>query len=274
MNETKIGFIGAGNMGQSLIKGLLRQNFEPRSIWVVDHHQDKLSQLQRDYQVNTSHEASDIIEAIDVIILAIKPQDIKALLNRIKPAIKINSKLIISVAAGIQSNQIGNWLENGNIPLIRAMPNTPALFNMGITGLYATKAVSSSQQALADKLFKAVGETVWVENESLIDAITALSGSGPAYFFYMLESLIESGIELGLSESQATKLAHHTGLGALEMARQSNQPLEALRNAVTSKGGTTEAGLKALMNNDFKNTLKAALKAAYLRSKALSQSNS
>lgn len=269
-NNTKITMIGAGNMGQAILRGFLKQNVVPDSIFVTDHKAQTCEQLQSEFGIQASTDNRAAAEFADYLILAVKPHQLSAILQDIHPFLKISS-VIVSVAAGVTCAQLQKFLTRPEAPIIRAMPNTPALINQGMTALCKSPTVSDTQAQFAESLFSSVGETLWIEDENLMNAVTALSGSGPAYFFYMLESLIEGAKELGLSAPDAKKLCLQTAFGSIKMAQQSTSPLTTLRAQVTSKGGTTEQGVKTLQINHFADSLKKALAAATLRGKALSE---
>lgn len=272
MQKKIIGFLGAGNMGQSLIKGLILNGYPAELLWVCDKHKDKLNDLLVSHpKINITQDMHSLVTNTQVLVLAIKPQVLQSVITDLKTDLQQYTPLLISIAAGIKTQQINTWLSNplNTISIIRAMPNTPALLQVGITGLYADTTVSQQNKKLADQLFGAVGQTIWIEDEHLMDVITALSGSGPAYFFYILEALIQGATQLGLPHKIAQKLSIYTMLGASEMALHSDD-LSTLRQKVTSPGGTTEAGLAALNKGQLKNCLIQALIAATERGQALS----
>lgn len=269
MQKQIIGFLGAGNMGQSLIKGLILNGHQANQLWVCDHHLPKLESLSKEYpDLHITQKGNELIEKSDVVVLAVKPQVLQQALTDLKEALSRSKPLLISIAAGISLAQIQRWIAPIQLDIIRAMPNTPALLQTGITGLYADKSISAENQTLAETLFKSVGESAWIEEESLMDVVTALSGSGPAYFFYILESFIASATQLGLPLKTAQKLITHTMLGASKMALHC-EDLLTLRQQVTSKGGTTEAGLQALEQGQLPQILAKGLIAATKRGKAL-----
>lgn len=249
LTECQLGFIGGGNMAQALISGLCKQaDFKPSNIQVVELDGDKRTALEQSYQVRTTSNLKDIA-ACDVIILAVKPQQLKALSEQLSAF--ISSQLIISIAAGTRLKDLSQWL-NAHQKLIRVMPNTPAQILEGVSGLYAMPAVTSDEEQIATAILSAVGETVWVTSEDDIDSITAISGSGPAYVFYLIEALEEAALALGLTPEQAQTLSVNTFKGASLLADQSNVPIKTLREQVTSKGGTTEQGLLSLADSEVK----------------------
>jgi pyrroline-5-carboxylate reductase len=264
-NEMKLGFIGGGNMAQALIVGLKSQQFAMRDITVIELEANKRAELNQNLGVNATDELASI-QACEVIVLAIKPQQLPNLAKTLAPLLK--NQLIISIAAGIRLADLSRWLGNYKI-LIRAMPNTPAQIQAGITGLYAMPSVSKVQIALADQVLSAAGTTLWLDSEEKLDAITAISGSGPAYVFYFIEALQEAALALGLSEAEAKQLSMATFKGASLLADASTTPIAILREQVTSKGGTTEQGLLSLQNSQVKQAIVLAAQNACERAKSL-----
>jgi pyrroline-5-carboxylate reductase len=204
-------------------------------------------------------------------VLAVKPQSVRFVVASLIPVFDPNKTLLISVAAGITTSQFQRWFGLSDLGMVRAMPNTPALFAQGISGLFATAAVTASQRQMVEALLQTVGETVWIPEESLMDIVTALSGSGPGYFFYFIESLIKGAAELGLPEDIARKLTLQTALGSAYMALHSTDDLGRLREKVTSPGGTTEQGINVLKDGKLGDLLFAALQAAAAHGKSLSE---
>lgn len=267
MNEIRIGFIGAGNMAQALISGLVNQGFQEGLI-ACDPCAETRQKVSAHYGIRTSADNSAALADSDAVILAVKPQIMDQVLASIQPAIAAQ-QLIISIAAGITWAQIHAGL-TAQQPIVRAMPNTPALIGAGITGLAANAMVSDSQRQLAQRIMAATGEAVWVEHESQIDAVTAVSGSGPAYFFLLIEALAEAGKNVGLNPDIAARLALVTGAGACQLALQTEDASPAeLRQRVTSPGGTTAAALEVLQNDDFAGLLAKAVQAAQQRGQQL-----
>lgn len=263
--QFKLGFIGGGNMATAMIIGLKNQQFDSHYIQVVELDYDKRVQLNATYQVNTTDQLSEIAQN-DVIILAVKPQQLKALAQSLAPL--LNQQLVISIAAGIRIADLRRWL--GNYPMIvRAMPNTPAQIQAGVTGVYATPQVTALQQQQATRILDAIGETVWLNQEDELDAVTAISGSGPAYVFYLIEALQEAAVKLGLSEAQAKLLSIATFKGASQLAATSCTPVHTLRAQVTSKGGTTEQGLLSLEQSKVKEAIFLAAQQAEKRAKIM-----
>ncbi len=262
----RIAFIGGGNMAQALITGLRQRDFPMQQIMVIDPDASKHDQLQQMLGVRTAQALSTEALQADVIVLAVKPQQLKAVAESLAPYLQ--SQLVISVAAGIRTADLSRWLNGYNI-LIRTMPNTPAQIQAGVTGVYALSSVSESQRLLTDSLLQAAGEVVWLTDEAQLDAVTAISGSGPAYVFLLIEALTEAGIALGLDKEQALQLSVATFKGASLLAAASETPIATLREQVTSKGGTTEQGLLSLNQHNIHAIMQHAAQQAANRAKTL-----
>ena len=258
-SKLKIAFIGGGNMAQALIGGLAGKLTAATNIHVIDVMPSTLKLLSERFGVTTAQAPTDVLAACDVIVLAVKPQQLREVVSTIKPFLK--SQLVLSIAAGIRAADISRWL-GGHQAIVRTMPNTPALIGQGITGAYAMSGVTELQKQSADALLRAVGATVWVTDEAQIDAVTAISGSGPAYVFYFIEAMQQAATELGLSAEQGRQLAQATFAGAAALASQSDEPVSLLRERVTSKGGTTYAALTSMEASGVKAALVKALHAA------------
>jgi pyrroline-5-carboxylate reductase len=267
-NNLKIAFIGGGNMATALIGGLAGKLTAAANIHVVDLEQAALARLQQQFGVSTAEKIDAALANSDVIVLAVKPQQMKEVVAQLRPYVK--SQLILSIAAGIRSADLSRWL-HGHAAIVRAMPNTPSLIGKGIAGMVATAGVNATQRAAADAILRAVGETVWLDDEALIDAVTAVSGSGPAYVFYVLEAMQQAAQELGLSAEQGNALALSTVVGAAQLAAQSPDPAAVLRERVTSKGGTTHAAISSMEAAGVKQAIIAAMKAAAARGNALGE---
>lgn len=265
-NNVKICFIGGGNMAQALIGGLADKLTAANNIHVVDINPQALNKLENQFGVSTSLHPDTVLATADVWVLAVKPQQMHEVVASLLPYSK--NQLVISIAAGIRAEDLSRWL-NGHKMIVRAMPNTPALIGKGITGLVALSEVTEEQKQIASAIMQAVGETVWIEQEEQINAVTAVSGSGPAYVFYFLEAMQAAAIELGLSAEQGKQLALATFAGATELAAQSDQTLAQLRENVTSKGGTTYAALTSMQNNKVEQSIIQALHAAAKRGEEL-----
>lgn len=266
-----IAIIGAGNMGSALIHGLIQSGHPPNQLVVADPDQEKLNALAVTHGIMTSLDNAVAIKNADVVIFAIKPQQFGTVAALLADSIQTQKPLIISVAAGITTHQIAEWLGN-NIAIVRAMPNMPALIGSGATGLYANTAVTASDHRMAESILRTVGIIVWLEREALLDVVTALSGSGPAYFFLMMEALEETAQSLGLNQDDAHLLTLETALGSARLALTSKESLIALRERVTSKGGTTEKALAVLESHHLKEIFKQAIMAAKERAEELGPS--
>ncbi|MGV3582267.1 MAG: pyrroline-5-carboxylate reductase [Methylophilus sp.] len=261
----KIGFIGGGNMSTALITGLKNQNFDPQRIQVVEPDEAKRTFLSNTLGVNVTTNLKDIVQN-DVIVFAVKPQQLKSVAIELAPLLK--QQLIISIAAGVRLSDLSRWL-NHYPKIIRAMPNTPAQIQLGVTGLYAMPLVSKIENETATQILSAVGSTLWVGKETELDAVTAISGSGPAYVFYLIEALQEAAKSLGLTEDQAKLLSIATFKGASQLAEVSSASIQTLREQVTSKGGTTEQGLLSLEASKVKEAIILATQQAEKRAKIL-----
>lgn len=262
----KISFIGGGNMAAALIGGLANKVTAGKNVHVVDINAAALDNLATKFGVTTSQHIDAAIAQSDIIVLAVKPQQLKDVVLQLSPF--VGNQLVLSIAAGIRIADIARWM-GGHGAIVRAMPNTPALVGKGITGLVATAAVSAAQKEIAGKILQTVGETVWLDDEQLIDVVTGVSGSGPAYVFYFIEAMQEAAVALGLTAEQGIALAKATFAGAAELAVQSDEPVSLLRERVTSKGGTTYAGLMSLEQSGVKAAIAGAVKAAADRGKSL-----
>jgi pyrroline-5-carboxylate reductase len=260
-----LGFIGVGVMGSSIIKSLLMKSITSDQICIADKSPEKLEQIKSQYQVKVK-EISTIAESCNVIFLAVKPQDLADVLDELKQTIQPET-LVISIAAGKTIKFIEDQLQTNN-PVIRAMPNTPAQIGKGISAIAASAKVSSDELKIATELFLTTGEVV-VVTEDKIDAVTALSGSGPAYFFYFIEAMVKAGVELGLTDEIATKLAIETISGSAAMLKESNLDAATLRKNVTSPKGTTAAALEVFSNSDLENIILKAMSAAKNRAQEL-----
>ena len=269
MEQCKIVFIGGGNMASSIFGGLLREDCCPENIYVCDPDQQKLDALQQRYGVNVSTHNDDFVPLADVLVLAVKPQMMRQVVESIASKVRKDT-LIISVAAGIREKDFSRWLA-GAYAVVRCMPNTPSLVQTGASGLYANQQVTEAQHDLAESLMRAVGIVVWLEDESQMDAVTALSGSGPAYYFLVMEAMEKAGEELGLSAGQVRLLTAQTALGAAKMAMESEEGVSELRKRVTSPGGTTEQGVNSLIQDGVREAFSNAMKAASNRSKELAK---
>ena len=268
MNNTTLTFIGGGNMASSLIGGLIADGWDPARIRVADTSTQRLQQLAEQFPITTTTSNCDAADHANVIVLAVKPQIIKSVAQELANIVSQQQPLVISIAAGIPAAALGNWLGKP-AAIVRTMPNTPAMVQSGATALYANAGVSEDQRSTAESILRAVGIAIWIENEAQMDAVTALSGSGPAYFFLFMEALQAAGQELGLPESTARLLALQTAFGAAKMALESNEDAATLRRQVTSPGGTTEYAIRTFQEGGFETLVSKALLAAAERSREL-----
>ena len=260
-----IAFIGGGNMASALIGGLLAQGMAPTQIEVVEPSEAARSSLLAQFGITAQALPGPQLRAADLVVWAVKPQVFREAALQARPL--TSSALHLSVAAGIRSNSIAQWL--GTERVVRAMPNTPALIGRGMSALFARKAVDALERKRVEQLMAPTGEMLWVEEEPLLDAVTALSGSGPAYVFYFLEAMTRAGTSMGLSEAQAHQLAVGTFAGAAELARQSDEAPAVLRQRVTSKGGTTHAAIESMEHAGVADALVQAIEAAQQRAHEL-----
>ena len=270
MNTQKIGFIGGGNMASSLISGLIASGHSPQDLWVSDVNQDALKVLAENLNVNTSTNNDDIINAVDVVVLAVKPQILSTVAKNATASIQQKQPLVVSIAAGISQQSLSQWLGN-NIAIVRCMPNTPALVLTGATALHANEQVTAEQHDLAENIMRSVGIALWVNDESELDVVTAVSGSGPAYYFLLMEAMEKAAIEMGMNEVTARLLVQQTALGAAKIALESSESPEQLRKRVTSPGGTTQQALETFEEGGFTALVSKALHAARDRSIEMSK---
>ena len=267
-NKTVIGFIGAGNMAYALIKGLLSNGFDAKNINVSDSNEELLFNRESELKITTYSDNNSLLDNSDIVVFAVKPQVLSIVCLQLKNKVKPNH-LFVSIVAGIRGNDINRWL-GGNFALVRTMPNTPALFQSGVTGLFANDLVSNQQKELVTSILSSVGQCFWVDDEKLIDAITAISGSGPAYFFLLMQSITQAATALGLDEKTANSLSVQTSLGASLMATKSGKDSKTLRKEVTSPNGTTQAAIESFQDQNFEGIVAAATRAAYDRARELS----
>ena len=267
-NKTVIGFIGAGNMAYALIKGLLNNGFDANQINISDPNEELLRNRESELKVSTYSDNASLLSNSDVIFFAVKPQVLSNVCLELKGTVK-SKHLFVSIVAGIRSSDINRWL-GGNFSLIRTMPNTPALFQSGVTGLFANELVDNEQKSLVSSILSSVGECFWVNEEKLIDAITAISGSGPAYFFLLMESMKQAGMALGLDEETANSLSIQTAYGASLMANKTGKDSRTLRSEVTSPNGTTQSAIESFQDQNFEGIVANATRAAYDRARELS----
>lgn len=268
MKMNKIGFIGGGNMASSLISGLIASGHPATAIWVSDVNGDALAALAG-RGVNTVIDNGAVVAAVDVLVLAVKPQTLKEVACGIAPLILEKQVLVVSIAAGVSQKSLSAWLGEGTA-VVRCMPNTPALVLTGATALHANPQVNAKQRDLAEKIMRSVGLALWVEDEGELAAVTAVSGSGPAYFFLLMEAMEATAVEMGLNPATSRLLVQQTALGAAKIALESAESPEQLRIRVTSPGGTTEQALQTFAKGGFAELVAKALHAA--RDRALEMS--
>ena len=267
---SRIAFVGGGNMATGLIGGLIARGTPPASIVVADPEASQRSRLEHDYAVTTEADAPAAVVGARTVVLAVKPQQMAQVARSIADPVAAAAALVISVAAGIRLQDLARWLGPG-VPLIRTMPNRPALIGAGITALYALPGVDAASRQTAETILAACGPTVWVPDESQLDVVTAVSGSGPAYFFLLIECLEAAGIELGLDPATARRLAVETARGSGRMAAEAAESPAELRAQVTSQGGTTAAALEVLEAAGVRGIFAAAVAAGARRATALAQ---
>lgn len=262
----KITFVGGGNMAKALLGGLIKRGYSPSKMHVVELDKARCEELHTEFAVRASMELDGAMAHCEVVVLAVKPQQLREVAQQIAPI--LGSRLVISVAAGLRTQDIARWIGSQNI--VRCMPNTPALIRSGVTALYATPAVSPEHCQRAESILSAVGNTYWLDDEVLLDGVTAISGSGPAYVFYFIEAMQQAAYELGLDEEQARQMVLDTFTGASKLAEGSQGvDVATLRARVTSKNGTTEKALLSMEASRVKQSIIAAVHAAAARSKEI-----
>ncbi|GGC95804.1 pyrroline-5-carboxylate reductase [Halopseudomonas salina] len=263
MTAPIIGFIGAGNMATSLIGGMLQQNIKPAQIIASDRTAEQCERLVKQFGIGTSLDNAVLANECDVLVLAVKPQVMQAVCRDL-PRERKTGQLIVSIAAGISCASLEQWLGEGTA-IVRCMPNTPSLRRQGVSGLFANASVTEAQKEQAENILNAVGISLWLDQEELIDAVTAVSGSGPAYFFYMMEAMTAAGEKLGLPRDTAERLTLFTALGAADMAVHSDVDAAELRRRVCSPGGTTEQAINSFASDDLPAIVERAMRAAAAR---------
>ncbi|RDH82063.1 MAG: pyrroline-5-carboxylate reductase [endosymbiont of Escarpia spicata] len=270
MKLNSITFIGGGNMAASLISGLVADGYDPTHITASDPNKERLAQLAANYAIRTETDNDAAVQNADIVVLAVKPQVLESVVRDVAGAIWRHQPLVISIAAGVREAALREWLGE-DIALVRTMPNTPAMIQSGASGLHASENVSDIQKDQAESILRAVGLTCWVTDESQMDAVTALSGSGPAYFFLVMEAMEAAAIKMGLEAETARLLTLQTALGAARMAMESKDSPATLREKVTSPGGTTERALGILQEGGLPALFEQALNGARDRSQELSE---
>lgn len=271
LRDTTIAFIGAGNMASALVKGLVATGVPAGNILVNDLQSGRADALARECGVRSGSN-EELARSADVVVLAVKPQGMRAVVEEIAPALAGRDSLLVSVAAGVTLDSLAAWA-GASQAIVRCMPNTPALVRAGATALFANARVREEQRRVAEDVLRAVGSVCWLESEEQMDAVTALSGSGPAYFFLLMEALQEAGIALGLPAETAARLCRQTAHGAALLALEAEVGVDELRRRVTSPGGTTEAALRQFADEGFKDTVRRALEKAAARSRELAAGN-
>jgi pyrroline-5-carboxylate reductase len=260
-----ISFIGAGNMASAIIGGMLDSGFKAANIWVSAPDDNHLQSIRKQFGVSVTTDNRYCAEQADMVVLAVKPQVMASVCSDIAPVVQNTRPLMVSIAAGLEASTLDEWL-GGGLPLVRVMPNTPSLVGKGAAGLYANDQVKEKQKTMVESVFNSIGSALWVEDESLLHAVTALSGSGPAYFFLMLEALEEAATDAGIAGETARALAIQTMAGAAEMAGRSEHDPGQLKRNVMSPGGTTEQAIQTFEEGGMRELVKKAYSAAYKRS--------
>ena len=254
----RVTFIGAGNMASAIIGGMIESGHSPSSITATSPSDAFLAPIHDRYGIHTNTDNIAAVSQADVVVLAVKPQVMREVCEGLASTVQRQRPLLISVAAGLGVDTLDQWL-GGGLPVVRCMPNTPALVGAGASGLYANAQVSEEQRTMATELMESTGLVAWVEEAHLLDAVTAVSGSGPAYFFLMFEAMEEAGVKLGLPAETARRLAMQTALGAAKMAMASDKPPEELRRNVMSPGGTTERAVERLEQGGLRQLMAEAM---------------
>ncbi|MEH6578292.1 MAG: pyrroline-5-carboxylate reductase [Amphritea sp.] len=267
--QPTLAFIGAGNMARAIIGGLISNGYPAERIWATGTQQDKLNDLTSQ-GLQTTIDNDEAVNDADIVILAVKPQVLKTVAQQMASAVQNSKPLVVSVAAGILCDSLDTWL-GGNTAVVRCMPNTPSLVETGASGLFANEQVSEAQRQQTTQIMETVGLALWVENEAQLNAVTAVSGSGPAYYFMVMEAMIAAGKNLGLSDEVATQLTIQTALGAAKMASRSDVDPAELRRRVTSPKGTTEQAIKNFQQNGLIELFEKAMQACNDRSEEMAQ---
>lgn len=266
----KITFIGAGNMASAIIGGLIDSGVAPSTITATAPNDSELAAIKQRLSINTDTDNNAAVAEADVVVLAVKPQIMRTVCEALRDSVQRQQPLIISIAAGLDAATIDQWLGGSNA-MVRCMPNTPSLVGIGASGLYANAQVSDTQRNVATQLMEAVGIVEWVEEEALLDAVTAVSGSAPAYFFLMFEAMEEAAVKLGLPAATARRLAIQTALGAATMAQQSDKDPATLKQNVMSPGGTTERAIQHMEQAQLRTTIADAMQACADRAQAMAK---
>jgi len=265
-----ISFIGAGNMASAIIGGMLDNGFQADNIWVSAPDDNPLQSLRKRFGISVTTDNRYCAQQADMVVLAVKPQVMAEVCQDIAPVVQNTRPLMVSIAAGLTADTLDEWL-GGGLPLVRVMPNTPSLVGKGAAGLYANSQVKDKQKKMVQAVFESIGSALWVEDENLLHAVTALSGSGPAYFFLMLEALESAATEAGIAPETARELAIQTMAGAAEMAGRSEHDPAQLKRNVMSPGGTTEQAIHTFEDGGLRELVKKAYGAAFKRSQEMSK---
>jgi pyrroline-5-carboxylate reductase len=268
MKTNNITFIGAGNMSRALVAGLVAMGYAKEKITVSNPSQQKLDFFQQQFGVQVTSDNATAIAQADIVVFAVKPGVVPTVCQELKADLMARRPLIISMASGVTTDSFATWLD-GSLALVRAMPNTPAAVGAGATGLFANAQTSEAACSQAEALFRSVGVTVWVNQEIEIDMVTAISGSGPAYYFLVIEAMQEAAVKMGLSQEAARLLSLQTVLGAAKMAMETQVDVRELRRSVTSPNGTTEAAIAVLEQGHLKSLFEDAMQAAFQRAQQL-----
>jgi pyrroline-5-carboxylate reductase len=267
----KIAFIGAGNMARAMIAGLLNNGFPADHIWASSPNVEKHEKIKQKFGIHLTANNAEAAKQADVIVFAVKPWVMQPVCAELKKIIQAKKPLLISLVTGTKTTRIVDWCENGYAALIRTMPNIASAVGAGATGLYANAHATEDQKAFAESLFRSIGTTIWLQQEDHLDVITAISGSGPAYLFYVYEAMQKAAQALGLSEAQAKLLVAQTATGAAKMVMETEDSFEMLRRLVTAEKGTTAAATQVFDQHDMQGIIKQAIQAAHHRAKELSQ---
>lgn len=270
MTDTTIAFIGAGNMASSIIGGLIHNGWPAENIIGTGRTSEKLEQLHARFGIKVTTDNHQAVKEADVIMLGVKPQGMKALLNDLSSSLNPEKHLLISLAAGITMKSLEQWSGEG-FAVIRSMPNTPCLLQCGVTGLIANPKVTEAQKELTHQIFSAVGIAEWVATEDMIDSIIAISGSAPAYFFLFMEAMKTTGEELGFDRATAERLTIQSALGAARMAQEENVDIAELRRRVTSPNGTTEQAIKTFQQGGLPELVDKSMKSAVKRAQEMAK---
>lgn len=272
-SHTRIGIIGAGNMAKAIVNGLIKNNHPNSQLWVSEPRQDHLDFLKTTYQINTTQDNLKLANQVDTLIFAVKPDVLKMVITSLKSIIQHKKPLLISIAAGISTNALHQWLDDTEkkLAVVRTMPNTPAFINQAVTGAFTATPLSDHHMTITDTILSAIGTYRWLEKEDWLDIVTGLSGSGPAFLFYIIEAMVNQATNMGLPEAIAKEFALKMCQGSASLALSTKQTLSTLRENVTSKGGTTFAGLQKAEALKLNHAVESMIAAAVNRAKEISQ---